>query len=244
MKQHKVHTFDNGVMVYDSQLLPEQRARYAKHNVHEAEEESVFTRIMDGFPENGCYINIGSAIGYYAILARRLRPHIAIHAVEPLASHRKFFSENIGLNGLSENEFTVHACAIAEKAGTASLVDASYGSMILDNATQQQLIAQLRARGARIEQIPVTSLDKLLETTGNPVDLVQMDVQGLELAVLRGGRSSLQSGRIERLLIGTHSRELHSACMEYLLSKGYLIEHDEYETRDQPDGILVARRDH
>lgn len=244
MPHRKIHTFDNGVMVYDDHLLPEQKARYLKRNVHEAEEEDIFIGLMKGVPENGCYINIGSAIGYYVILARLLRPGISIHAVEPLVSHRKFFTENIILNGLGENEFSIHPYGVAGTEGTASLVDASYGSIVLDDTRQHHLIEQLRARGARIYPVDVTTIDKLSEMAGQPFDLVQIDVQGLELEVLKGGYNSLNTGYIRHLLIGTHSQELHSACIEYLESLGYTIEFEEYETKQQPDGILVAGRTH
>ena len=240
MPHRKIHKFDNGVMVYDDHLLPEQRDRYLKRNVHEAEEEEIFVAIMEAMPENGCYINIGSAIGYYVILARLLRPGISIHAVEPLSSHRQFFHENVTLNALGENEFILHPYGVAGREGTASLVDASYGSVVLDSTRQHLLLEQLRARGARIYPIVVTTLDRLTEKAGKTVDLVQMDVQGLELEVLKGGRNALHTGAIKRLLVGTHSQQLHAACIDYLESLGYAIEFEKYDTKEQPDGILVA----
>ena len=38
----KEHLFDNGVKVFDYQLLPIQRERYKKRNVHEEDEEDLF----------------------------------------------------------------------------------------------------------------------------------------------------------------------------------------------------------
>lgn len=242
MPDRRIHVFDNGVMVYDDHLLHEQRERYKKRNVHEAEEEDIFTGIVKELPENGCYINIGSAIGYYVILARLLQPRLCIHAVEPLASHRNHFKENIALNGLVEKEFVVHPYGVAAKEGTASLVNAGYGSVILDDSRQQALIEQFKFRGARIHPVGITTLDNLSIIAGQAFDLVQMDVQGLEMEVLQGGYDSLNTGRIKRLLIGTHSQALHSDCIAYLESRGYVIEFEEYETRDQPDGILLAGR--
>ena len=240
MPDRKIHIFDNGVMVYDDHLLPEQRDRYLKRNVHEAEEEDIFVGIIKELPENGCYINIGSAIGYYVILARLLRPGLRIHAIEPLSSHRQFFRENVTLNALGENEFIVHPYGVAGREGTASLVDASYGSIVLDSTRQHHLLGQLMARGARIYPVVVTTLDRLTEKAGKTIDLVQMDVQGLELEVLKGGHNALHTGSIKRLLVGTHSQQLHAACIGYLESLGYVIEFEEYDTKEQPDGILVA----
>ena len=66
----KVHEFDNGVRVFDDHLMPAQRERYRKRNVHEADEEDLFIEVVSALPDDGCFVNIGTAIGYYAILAR------------------------------------------------------------------------------------------------------------------------------------------------------------------------------
>ena len=108
----QVHTFDNGVRVFDDQLVPGQRERYRIRNVHESEEEDIFVELIQAIPANGCFIDIGSAIGYYALLAKKLSPQLAIHAVEPLERHRIFFLENITLNGLSPTDFIVHVSLI------------------------------------------------------------------------------------------------------------------------------------
>ena len=44
-----IHTFDNGVRVYEDQLWAGQRARYEKRNVHEAEEEDIFVELIGSF---------------------------------------------------------------------------------------------------------------------------------------------------------------------------------------------------
>ena len=90
-----IHTFDNGVRVYDDHLLDEQRERYRRHNVHEAEEENIFVNLIQRIPVDGCFVDVGAAIGYYLILARKLAPGVTIHAVEPLARHRAFLRENL-----------------------------------------------------------------------------------------------------------------------------------------------------
>ncbi len=63
--ERAIHTFDNGVRVYDDHLLDEQRERYRKHNVHEAEEENIFVDLIHRIPANGCFVDVGAAIGYY-----------------------------------------------------------------------------------------------------------------------------------------------------------------------------------
>jgi FkbM family methyltransferase len=232
--ERKIHVFDNGVRVYDDHLIPVQRERYRRRNVHEAEEEDVFVALVRALPPGGCFLDVGCAIGYYPLLAKRLAPGLVVHAVEPLARHRAWFVENIGLNGLRADDFTIHAEGVAASAGEAQLVDDGYGSAILPGAAA--------ADGGRAHAITTTTLDALVERIGRRVDLCQMDVQGLERAVLDGARKSLRTGAVTTFLIGTHSRPLHRACLDLLARSGYAIAHDAYETKEQPDGILAATR--
>lgn len=229
--ERAVHVFDNGIRVYDDHLWPTQRERYRARNVHEAEEEDLFVQLLGDIPRAGVFLDIGSAIGYYLLLARRLRPDIEVHGVEPLKSHRDRFLENAVLNDHSPTEFTIHPEAISSSVGVASLSDDGYGSAIKKRRAGPELLA-----------VPTITLDRLVERIGRRVDLCQMDVQGHEAEVLKGADRSLRSGAISSFLIGTHSRKLHRECMELLEVRGYEIRNDVFETIAQPDGILVAVR--
>ena len=128
MTQRKIHQFSNGVKVYDDHLIPVQRERYNRLNVHEAEEEQIFIDLIHAIPAEGCFVNIGAAIGYYPLLAKLLAPTLSIYAIEPLQRHRKFFDENIILNGFSPADFIIYKEPIASSDGTAMFVDNGYGS--------------------------------------------------------------------------------------------------------------------
>jgi FkbM family methyltransferase len=231
-----VHVFDNGVQVYDDHLWLNQRERYRKRNVHEAEEEDIFLEILRSLPPDGCFLNIGSAIGYYPLLAKRIVPGLVVHAVEPLELHRQRFLENIALNGLVQRDFTIHEEAISSSAGRASFREHGYGSGI------QKDSGAARTEPRRVLEVRTTTLDRLVERIGRHVNLCQMDVQGHELEVLEGARQTLESGGITTFLIGTHSPRLHRRCMALLTDHRYEILHDLYDTQEQPDGILAARR--
>lgn len=253
--ERPVHLFDNGIRVYDDHLITVQRERYRVRNVHEAEEEDIFARIVRAIPRDGCFVNIGAAIGYYVLLAKRLSPTLEVHAVEPLVRHRTFLAENLALNGIAPEAVTVHPQGISGITGVAQLKDRGYSSSIQRAAGARTGIARAVVglaervisrtgvlRPPAAETIQTITLDALCETVGRGIDLCQMDVQGLELDVLKSGSRAMERGTIKRFLIGTHSESLHRDCMALLKVRGYSIDHDEYETKDQPDGILVATR--
>lgn len=236
-------------------LLASQRERYARRNVHEAEEEDVFRGLIDELPSQGCFVNVGSAIGYYPILAKRERPDLEVHAFEPLADHRRKLRENLSLNGLNEDEVVVHREAISMKEGWSRFVSTGYGSRIVDR-NLDGFVSLLREVGSLVKAmltaigisalgdvrfVKNVTLNNVVEEIGSPIDLVQLDVQGLEYKVLKGGDQALEAGRVHALLIGTHGRELHRDCEQLLRRHGYRIETSSPSPDGQPDGILVAQ---
>ena len=258
----KIHKFDNNVRVYDDHLMPAQRQRYMVKNVHEADEEDLFIKIISSIPENGCFVNIGTAIGYYAILAKRLSPRLNIHAVEPLQSFRSCFNENLLLNELTEVDFVIHPCAVGATNGRVSFLEKGYESQLLINSHDQKVTQQLAkkmknqiksvlgslgvkryaAGSGRKSETDTVTLEALVNQVGQQVDLVSMDVQGLELDILSGGESVLEKAAVKTFIIGTHGKSIHQQCIDMLKNKNYSIEYEEENTQHQPDGIIVASK--
>jgi FkbM family methyltransferase len=259
---NKIHTFDNGVKVYDHHLMPAQRERYKERNVHEADEEDIFTEIIQAIPDDGCYVNIGSAIGYYVILARKLSPELAVHAVEPLKRFREYFHDNLLLNELTDDDFTVHPLGVSGTEGRVSFVAKGFESRVVQDdeehfslsgilqklkdgikASLGKLGVKRYAEGAGEQTVIDTiTLNTLVERVGSPIDVVQMDVQGLETAILESGQKSLERSDVRTFIIGTHGNRIHQRCIDMLTDSGYEIEYEEAHTPHQPDGIIVASK--
>jgi FkbM family methyltransferase len=252
-----IHTFDNGVRVYEDQLLDEQRARYKERNVHEAEEEDIFVDLIRRLPPDGCFVDVGAAIGYYLILARKLSPCLTIHGVEPLERHRHFLAENLALNDFPTGDFVIHPEGLTSSAGSQIFMDRGYSSRLAPSDEKPRLSLSARWKhflegiGLRRPKqatltVPTITLDSFVRRIGRQIDLFQMDVQGLEVKVLQGGSGTLKTGSVKTFLIGTHGRArgltLHQECRELLKSSGYTIEIDLPDTKEQPDGILVASK--
>jgi FkbM family methyltransferase len=252
-----IHTFDNGVRVFEDQLLDQQRERYRKRNVHEAEEEEIFVDLIRRLPPAGCFVDVGAAIGYYLILARKLAPRLAIYGVEPLERHRRFLSENLVLNGLTNSDFIIHPEGLTSSEGSESFMDRGYSSRLAPVGERQSV--SLSARWKRFLEsigvrrpknealtIPTITLDIFVRRIGRSIDLLQMDVQGQEVEVLKGATESMKTGEVKTFLIGTHGRArgltLHEECRGLLQANGYAIQIDQPDTKEQPDGILVARK--
>lgn len=254
--KEKIHIFDNGVKVYDYHLLPVQQERYKKRNVHEADEEDIFIEIINSIPSYGCFINIGSAIGYYPILAKKLSSTLAIHAVEPLEIHKKHFFENIILNDFRLEDFLFHQEGISSSEGHSTFLEQGFGSKIVNIIKNKSLKSRIKLtiktfltqigikhyKLSKITKIKTITLDKLMDTIGKSADLLQMDVQGLEVDILNGGLHSLHTGNVKTFLVGTHGKDRHQECLNILKKYRYAIEFEDGETMKQPDGIIVASK--
>ncbi|TWT98130.1 hypothetical protein Pla108_22870 [Botrimarina colliarenosi] len=245
-----VHEFDNGVRVYDHHLLDTQRERYQKRNVHEEDEEDAFLAIIHGLPHNACYVNVGAAIGYYPLLARRLRSDLRIHCFEPLPRHRQFFRENIALNGFSEADFAIYETAVSTAPGRVVLRDESYGSAVAPGSPTlgrraKDFVKRLIGKGDATPTLTVKSigLDEIGQAIGGgDIDFLQMDIQGHEEPVLNAyfAKNRTASGAIKSIMVGTHGAAIHDACRDMFHRHGFQLRIDEPHTENQPDGILYG----
>lgn len=249
-----IHQFDNGIKVYDYHLTPRQRKRYKKINIHEPVEEALFVEIISSLKSDDCFVSVGSAIGYYPILAKKIKPEIPVYAFDPLQIHIQRFHENILLNGFNKEDFFIYNKAISSKDGFSAFIEQTFGSVVINSFSLFGLTAFLKiiikkiltiskikkfqVGYSRVETVSLNSLDKMIK---HPVGLLQMDIQGVEAEVLNGGTKALESHYVKNFLIGTHGAKIHEQCIHTLKQHNYVIEFEENEVKNQPDGIILAR---
>lgn len=153
--------------------------------VFEKDEIRRFTsEIKDGM----CFVDIGANIGLYTALAlRRMETSGLILAVEPAEENFVFLEKNIKENRYSNSRVKVIAerVALSDRKGEAVL-HKNPGNKG-DNRLYKDTILQ------ETEKVRVTSLDELCARHGiHRVDMIKMDVQGLELRVLLGSMAILE----------------------------------------------------
>lgn len=92
--------------------------------------------------------------------------------------------------------------------------------------------------------IPTYTVDHLMEKHHvSHLNILHSDIQGYELAMLRGCQHALNRQSIDYIFISTHSNKLHTDCIDKLKGAGYLIVceanlNESYSV----DGLIVAKR--
>ncbi len=173
---------------------------------------------------------VGADVGYYVLLVASLNRTGTVFAVEPFPDHFRLLERNVRDNGLTN--VRLYLIAAGTKEGTARLVNPG---------TESRIDSSAGGDGAGFD-VPVRRLDDALPPDlppGGRLDLVQIDVEGAELDVLRGMERLLERDR-PVLLIELHGPYLprfgtsKPEVLRWLADRGYRARWLGMESLDDP----------
>jgi FkbM family methyltransferase len=134
--------------------------------------------------------DVGANSGLFSLLAARRDPTVKVHAVEPVARVFSVLEANVALNSL--DNVTCHRVACSDRSGPSTL-HVPAGEPVPVMASLLSGWADTAASG---EPVACTTIDELVATAGiDGVDVIKIDAEGSEDAVLRGARTTLQAHR-------------------------------------------------
>ncbi|WP_342531766.1 FkbM family methyltransferase [Citromicrobium bathyomarinum] len=172
----------------------------------------------------GTLVDVGANVGQFSLLVRVLHPYAQIHAFEPLTSmaarYRSLFA--------GDDRVTLHQMAAGEEPGEATInVSASADSSSLLPITETQDAIFPGTKRVATETIQVSRIDDVLsEPLEGPI-FVKLDVQGFELAALKGMPRLLE--RVDRLYVEVSFIELYEGqvlapeMIAWLADQGFTI---------------------
>jgi FkbM family methyltransferase len=161
-----------------------ETVRLAAANRHVAwnpEEYEAFRRVVKA---GATVLDVGANLGAYTVLlAGWVSPGGRVHAFEPAPEARRGLEKHLALNRVTDR-VTVHAEALSD--GRRSARFRAIG-MQGDNRL-------LPAAGAEGIVVATTSIDEFCAANAVQPSFIKLDVEGAELDVLRGARSTIASG--------------------------------------------------
>jgi FkbM family methyltransferase len=172
-----------------------------------------------------CAVDVGANEGLYTLF---LRQHVGndgrVIAIEPSERERAHLRRNLGRNGFTDVE--ILSVAVADHSGRAALSVAEHDHAG-HNALGPPAAAWVRVAGT--QDVPVETLDALAHRHRWPkVDLIKMDIEGMEFAALRGAEALLQRDRPLILFEAEDESaalrgESLGAMLRWLRKRGYVI---------------------
>ena len=184
---------------------------------YESEKQKVFEKYIHA--ENVVF-DIGAHAGFYSLLASILvGPRGKVLAFEPLPRNIRFLHEHLRINHVTN--VRVINSAVGDRKGIARFSDTGdsfQGRLTIDGEIQ----------------VNVVCLDNLWEQAELPLpDVIKLDVEGAEFAVLLGAERLIHTAR-PIIFLATHGEEVQHRCEMWLRNAEYKL-----STLSSPDEILA-----
>jgi hypothetical protein len=102
-----------------------------------------------------------------------------------------------------------------------------------------------------VQQVPIRTVDSIVaQERIDKLDILHLDIQGVELDALKGARQSIETGKIRFVFVSTHhyaissDPAMHQKCLDYIRSLGghIIAQHTVLESYSG-DGLIVASFD-
>lgn len=210
--QAQSYTTKYQVIMNLSPALPGERAII--YNAYEPKITDLFLSLIE---KGSVVFDIGSWVGYYALLAARIGAKEVI-AIEIDIENIKKIKQNIASNEGFDQIITVIRAAIGNKKGASARVERRDNSHIMSHVVETD-------EG----ELKFETLDNLASNK-KIVDLVMMDIEGYEFNAILGASHLLREKRIRKLLIEVHPEFLKQRgqsdymIISYLKNCGYEVE--------------------
>lgn len=197
-------------------------------------EESATKIVQEEIKPGMVVIDIGSNLGYYALLESRLVGNTGkVYAIEPVEENYEVLCRNIELNNYKNIE--TFKCAIGNKNEEMEFTltnGSNWGTMMsMKNASDFYGRRMKKISKDKINVNTIT-LDKFIEDNNiKKVDFIRMDVEGYETEIIKGMQKTLKNMPNLKLFIEFHYSHFKNAdkimgkAIQNILDKGFEPKH-------------------
>jgi FkbM family methyltransferase len=220
-ERYAVARLDQGFAMKLDLADPEQLKVYFYGHYHERYEADLVRRLLSG---DEVFWDVGANVGYFTLVAATALNHRGqIVAFEPGQNAYARLTENLALNPY--RNVKTFPVAVTDREGQAVL---HVAGDIADSSASLYPAAQAQAG---LEVCRTVALDQFLKAEGlRPPDLIKLDAEGAELAVLQGARE-LINGSPPLWLMEMEEKNLvaagasKAAVADFLTAYGYRAAH-------------------
>jgi FkbM family methyltransferase len=203
--------------------LPQSRGKILRIlcGTYEPEQTRLF---RDYIPAGATVFDVGAHVGYYTLLSSVLAGNNGrVWAFEPNPANHGFLRRHVALNHC--DNVSIENAAVSDRSGTASF---AFGT---GSGT-----GHLAADGAL--QVRTLRLDDFCREHDVRPGFVKIDVEGAEMAVLRGAEDVVRSRPV--IFLSTHGPGIHRECIDWLRERGYSLKPVDASELDAASEILCT----
>jgi len=190
--------------------------------------EDAFNKQAEFIKSADTIFDIGANSGQISLQYHSLYPSAIIYAFEPFPVMFKTLGENTG----QVNEISIHKTAIGEKKGkSAFFVNQNVDTNSLLEPQKMGLSSDKQVVNNDKIEVDVISIDEFCQFNSiSQIDILKLDIQGGELAALRGAEKMLAAKKIKLIYTEAYFRKqyvnqpLFHDISSYLEQYGYFVQ--------------------
>ncbi|MEO9481805.1 MAG: FkbM family methyltransferase [Ekhidna sp.] len=193
------------------------------------------------------FLDIGSNIGYYSIIAAKSNPHIDVISFEPAAGPLHYLKKNININKIDQN-VKIESYAIADHEGTIEfhvVYNTKYRFLKHNLAGEGNAGSKLDPSRFTPIQVEAMTLDHYCNINSvDRIDLIKLDTEGTEVDILLNAKDTIERNQ-PIVICETLFNTIEDKLEEVMLSHNYLffnhtskgLKQVKSIKRDEDDGI-------
>src|SRR5205809_6618149 len=199
---------------------------------------------------NDVFIDIGANIGYFSLFYATVAPTVKVISFEPVKDLFQKMNENISINEC-KNIVTINV-AVGELNEQNELFLSANDNLGMSSFQQPENYS------GKMEKVQVVAIDDWFKTSGlTKIDLIKLDIEGSELAALKGMKAVLQEQR-PALVVEINPETLsrfdlkpfdiynylnHLNFDKFLISENARLEHLDSNEVNQTINVLFIHQD-
>jgi FkbM family methyltransferase len=155
-------------------------------------------------------VDLGGNVGYSCLFWCEKYPNASVLTFEPHPTHCQLLEWHMNKNGYA-NRVKLVAAAAGVLAGVANFSDEDDGSAIVQDMPAGSMKVQV--------------VDVFQAVPDAPIDILKIDIEGSEYAILADPRFEALAARTERVLLEWHARgeQGEALCRDRLASLGFTV---------------------
>lgn len=196
--------------------------RWYRHQDHQfwmplgAYEEETCRWLESSIGSGNVFFDIGGNAGYFTLLGSKLVGESGqVISFEPIPLNIEIIQRQVALN--ARKNVVIEPMAVSNQAGRLRFdVEWRNANSHLADITITHAASSPRST----LEVASTTLDQWVRENERVPDVLKIDVEGAEAMVLQGARETLRSAR-PRIIVSTHSADLHEECTSILRTANY-----------------------